>query len=139
MIIAFTGVLAALSILLVIWPIIRKGTITLGGPSVAGDLEYAINKQKQAYEEIRIAISDYHVGNISNDQYIRILKDRRWDAAIGLMSEERITDSLNELINQIEDDILTIRGTRGTITLTNICPNCDGQMDINWPICFRCR
>jgi len=138
MIVVSSAALAIISILLIIWPIIKSKIYIVGKPMMIVNLDDAANKERQCYEEIRVAISDYQLGNITNEQYIYIVQKRREAAALALMERDQILISISYMVNYIEDAVSDNRRINGTLGELKECDDCNGLIEINAPICFRC-
>ena len=138
MIVMSSAALAIISVLLIIWPIIKIKIYIVNKSVMLVELDDAANRETQCYEEIRVAISDYQLGNITNVQYIDIIGKRRTAAAVALMDRSKIIADISYMVNQIEDQVSSNRRINGTLGDLKECENCNGLIEVSAPICFRC-
>tara|TARA_B100000029_G_C17450761_1_gene914918 strand:+ start:236 stop:655 length:420 start_codon:yes stop_codon:yes gene_type:complete len=138
MIVLSTALLAIISILLIIWPIVKSKMYVVGKSVMLVSLDDSMNRERQCYEEIRVAISDHQLGNITNQEYIYIIDKRRMEAALALMERHDILKSIRYMVNHIEDTVSNIRRMNGTLGELEECDKCKGLGEISAPICFRC-
>ncbi|MFH1560177.1 MAG: hypothetical protein ABID84_02025 [Chloroflexota bacterium] len=135
----FLGLLLALaSIALLARPILRREQTTSSSASSLDSLEDVQWRHQQVYDEIKTLILDYELGNIPPEEYEDRLTAYRLRAADLLRQQEQLLHELTYLEKEIEDRVLALRMSWGTVKRVTICGGCGGERDINATLCPRC-
>ncbi|MQF48906.1 hypothetical protein FIM08_03290 [SAR202 cluster bacterium AC-647-N09_OGT_505m] len=136
----FLGFLLALvSIALLARPILRREQ-TASGHSVS--LEFLEDMQwlhQQVHEEIRTLILDHELGNMPSEEYEDKLGAYRLRAANLLLQQAQILDGLTSLENEMEDTVLALRMSWGTVKGVSACGGCGEERDLDAVLCPRCE
>lgn len=136
----FLGLLLAVgAIALLARPILRRGQTGSGSASTPDSLEDVQWRQQQIYDEIKTLILDHELGNIPSEEYEERLGTYRLRAADLLRQQEQFQHQVRYLEDEIEDRVLALRRSWGTVTGVTICDRCGGEMDLNALICPRCE
>jgi hypothetical protein len=134
------GLLLALaSIALLAWPILRRKQTVSSSALSLDSLEDLQWRQHQVYDEIKTLILDYELGNIPPEEYEERLGAYRLGAADLLRQQERLQHELTYLEGELEDRVLALRMSWGTVKAVTICVGCGGEMDLNAVLCPRCE
>ena len=136
----FLGLLLALvSIALLARPILRREQ-TASSPALSLEsLEDVQWRLQQVYDEIKTLILDHELGNIPSEEYEEKLGDYRLRAADFLRQQEQLQQELASLEGEIEDTVLALRISRGTVKGVTLCGGCGGERDVNAVLCPRCE
>lgn len=130
--------LALLSILLLAWPIVRRGRPASSPFSPLDPLEEVRRQQQRIYEEIQTLILDYELGNVHHEEYEEELKAHRLRAAYALREHDQLQQALARLEDELENKALELRKSWGTVTAVRRCGTCGGEMDAKAVVCPRC-
>ena len=136
----FLGFLLALvSIALLARPILRREQTASSTASSLESLEDVQWRHQQVYDEIKTLILDHELGNIPSEEYGEKLGDYRLRAADLLRQQEQLLHELTSLEDEIEDRVLALRMSWGTVKGVTICGGCGGERDLNAVLCPRCE
>ena len=136
----FLGLLLALvSIALLARPILRREQTTSGHSESMEFLEDVQWLHQQVYDEIRTLILDHELGNIPSEEYEDKLGNYRLRAADLLRQQANILDTLTSLENEMEDTVLALRMSWGTVKRVSACGGCGGERDLDAVLCPRCE
>ena len=137
---AFFGalVLALVFVAVLVWPLIRRDQTFQRRSSVLDMLEKSLWREQQVFDEIKILISDYDLGNTPLLEYQKKLEDHRFRAAYALKEREKLQDVFKQLENEVEDAVLGLRTSKGAIKEIVQCDGCKGHLDTESLLCPRC-
>lgn len=136
----FLGLLLALvSIALLAWPILRRKQTASSSTLSLDSLEDVQWRQQQVYDEIKTLILDYELGNIPPEEYEERLGAYRLRAADLLRQQEQLRHELTYLEEELEDSVLALRMSWGTVKGVTICGGCGGETDLQAVLCPRCE
>ena len=135
----FGFLLALVSIALLARPILRRGQTTSSPTLSLESLEDVQWRHQQVYDEIKTLILDHELGNIPPEEYEEKLGDYRLRAADLLRQQEQLLHELTSLEDGIEDRVLALRMSWGTVSGVTICGGCGGERDLNAVLCPRCE
>ena len=131
-------ILTLLSIAVLTWPFIRRERGAMPRISVLDVLQEALWREQQVFDEIKTLILDYDLGNVPHSEYEERLGDHRMRAAYALRERERLQQALAQLGEDVEDEVLTLRKSTGSVRVIALCEWCQGQIDTATPRCPRC-
>ena len=96
-------------------------------------------QQQQVYDEIKTLILDHDLGNVPPEEYDEKLGAYRLQAAELLRQEELLLHEVKYLEKEIEDRVLALRMSWGTVNGVTPCDRCGGERDVNAALCPRCE
>jgi hypothetical protein len=132
-------ILALVSIALLARPLLRRQQATSGPALSLESLEDVQWRHQQVYDEMQTLILDYELGNIPSDEYEEKLGGYRLQAADLLRQQDQLLHGLISLEHEMEDTVLSLRMSRGTVKGVTVCGRCGGEMDIDAVLCPRCE
>jgi hypothetical protein len=136
----FLGFLLALvSVALLARPILRRERVASSPASSLESLEDVQWQHQQVYDEIKTLILDHELRNIPSEEYEEKLGDYRLRAADLLRQQEQLLHELTSLEDQLEDRVLALRMSWGTVKVVTICGGCGGERDLIAALCPRCE
>ncbi|MDA0989060.1 MAG: hypothetical protein O2783_08100 [Chloroflexi bacterium] len=132
------------SIALLARPILRRVQTTSGSSSLLdsqGDSrgDGVQWQRQQVYDEIKTLILDYELGNIPPEEYNEKLGTYRLQAASLLRQQELLLHESRYLVDEMEDEVLALRISWGTVKEVTTCGECGGERDLNAALCPRCE
>ncbi|MBF8266737.1 MAG: hypothetical protein HW388_245 [Dehalococcoidia bacterium] len=130
--------LALLSMVLLAWPILRRGRPASGPISPLDPLEEVRRRQQQIYEEIQTLILDHELGNVRHEEYEEELRALRLKAAHALQEQDQLQQAMARLEEEMENEALELRKSWGTVRAVKRCASCGGEMDAKAVVCPRC-
>ena len=135
------GLLLALAAaVLIAWPLLRaRRDATLARPGALDALRDVQRLRRQVYDEIRTLGLDRELGHVTAEQYEETLAAHRVQAALLLRREERIRSELARLMDDIENEVLSLRLASGSVRSTVECAECSGRRDAVTVFCPRCE
>ena len=135
------GLLLALaSIALLAWPILKRRAQADYTPSSPFDsLSEAQRQRQQVYDEIKTLTLDRDLGHVPSQEYSDRLGAYRLRAASLLRQQERLSQGLSRLTREIEDEVLALRMSWGTVQSVTVCGECGGERDAEASLCPRCE
>jgi hypothetical protein len=141
------GVLITLvSIALLARPILRQNQIASGSSSLDSQGDSRGNALKgvqwqlqQVYDEIKTLILDYELGNVPPEEYNEKLGDYRLQAASLLRQQGLLFHEARNLFDEMENEVLALRISWGTVRKVTTCGECGGERDLNAALCPRCE
>lgn len=139
--------LTLVAIALLARPILRQNRTASGSSSFLdsqgdsrGDTLKGVQWQhQQVYDEIKTLILDYELGNVPPEEYNEKLGDYRLQAASLLRQQELLLHETRYLVDEMEDGVLALRISWGTVKEVTICSECGGERDLNAALCPRCE
>ena len=132
--------LALASIALLARPFLRRQMQAGPMPSSSVDsLKDVQWLQQQVYDEIKTLILDHDLGNVPSEEYDEKLGAYRLQAADLLRQEKQLLHELEYLEKEIEDRVLALRISWGTVKGVTTCGECGGERDVNAALCPRCE
>ena len=136
------GLLLALaSIALLAWPVLKRRSQADYAPSSSpfDSLSEAQRQRQQVYDEIKTLTLDHDLGHVPSQEYSDRLGAYRLRAASLLRQQERLSQDLSRLTNEIEDEVLALRLSWGTALSVAVCGECGGERDAEALLCPRCE
>ena len=130
--------LALVSIALLARPILRREQAASSPAMSLESLEDVQWRHQQVYDEIKTLILDHELGNIPSEEYDNKLGDYRLRAADLLRQQDQLLQMLTSLEEEVEDRVLALRMSWGTVKGVTICGACGGERDLNAVLCPRC-
>ncbi|MBI2855628.1 MAG: hypothetical protein HYX93_02140 [Chloroflexi bacterium] len=131
-------VLALVSVAVLAWPLVRRKPASVARTPVMDALEAALWREQQTFDEIKTLVLDFELGNIPGPEYEEKLNGHRMRAAYALRERERLQLSLAQLEDEVEDEVLRLRRSSGTVGEVTPCKGCGGQVDVEALRCPRC-
>jgi hypothetical protein len=135
----FGFLLALVSIAFLARPFLRRIQPTSESSSSLDSLKDVQWQHQQVYDGIKTLILDYDLGNVPTDEYDKRLGNYRLQAANFLQQEDQFLHEMESLGDGMEDAVLALRMSWGTVNRVTTCVNCGGEMDINVALCPRCE
>lgn len=130
--------LALASIALLVRPFLRQMQAASMPSSSLDSLKNVQWQKQQLYDEIKTLILDHDLGNIPGEEYAEKLGAYRLQAAELLRQEEQLLNEVKYLEKEIEDRVLALRISWGTVQGVTTCGECGGERDVNAALCPRC-
>ena len=131
--------LAVVAIAVLARPILRRGQVAAGSPPLQESLDEVTRRLQQAYANIRSLALDYDLGNVPSEEYEDRLAGYRLQAADLLRQQEQLRRELDGLEDEIEDRVLALRMSWGTVKAKTVCTECGGERDARAVVCPRCE
>ena len=131
--------LALVSIALLARPFLRQRQPASMPSSSLDSLKNVQWRQQQVYDEIKTLILDHNLGNVPSEEYGEKLGAYRIQAADLLRQEEQLLHETKYLEKEIEDRVLALRMSWGTVNGVIPCDRCGDEIDINASLCPRCE
>lgn len=136
----FIGIaLALVSIALLARPMFSREQTAPRSASDPNPLQDVQWRQQQVYDDIKTVILDHELGNIPPEEYEEMLGTYRLRAADLLRQQEQLLHALTSLEKEIEDKVLALRMSWGTVNEVTVCGRCGGMRDLEAIICPRCE
>ena len=131
MAVAIGSVLAAVSLVVLLLPFLRRLTTT----AVAGDPIQELRREREAlYQETRILRQDFDLGHFSEEEYQARFQTNRLRAATLL----RRQDELEALNRQLEEEIRGLRKLPPAEDEDSRCFECGREVRSNAEQCSHC-
>lgn len=135
----FIGLLLGLiSMVLLALPVLTRGRRGPRPVSPLGSLDEIRQRRRQIYDEMRSLILDYQLGNLSPRDFQGRLEIYRLQAAYALREEDGTQEALRGVEAALEDDVLNLRRSWGSVDGVVLCKRCGHEMDVKAPLCPRC-
>lgn len=131
-------VIALVSIALLARPILRGSNITPISNASFNSIQNLEWKYHQIHDDIKTTILDHQIGNISLDEYNKRIENYRQQAAHLLSEHHGMLIEADNIDNEIENEVLALRVSWGTVKAVTACSECAEKMDINATLCPRC-
>ena len=131
--------LALASIALLARPFLRRPQPASLPSSSLDSLKNVQWQQQQVYDEIKTLILDHDLGNIPSQEYDEKLGAYRLQAADLLRQEEQLLHEVRYLEEEIENRVLALRMSWGTVRGVTACGECGEERDVNAALCPRCK
>ena len=132
-------VIALVSIALLARPILRGRYITPMSRASSNSIQDLEWQYHQIHDDIKTTILDHQIGNISLDEYHKRLEAYRLQAAYLLSKHHGMLLETDHIDNEIENEVLALRVSWGTVKTVTTCNECTEDMDINAILCPRCE
>ena len=134
------GILLTLvSIALLARPILRQAQTASNSSLSLDSLKEVQWQNQQVYDEIKTLILDYELGNVPPEEYNEKLGAYRLQAGSLLRQQEELLHEAEDLEDEIEDTVLALRMSWGTVKQVTICGECGGERDVSAALCHRCE
>lgn len=132
-------VLAVVSIVLLARPLFRTKETAEGQSGFTHQFDKIRWELDQTYDGIKTLNLEYSLGTIGDAEYKRTQESYRIAAARLLRDQYIFQQSLVDMVNDIEDKILSLRLSDGEVREFILCTECGGRKDIDGTICHRCN
>ena len=130
---------AFLAIVALAWPVLkrRRSRVTQEAPPDA--IQEALRRRDRVYDDIKTLILDHELGNVPGDEYAQKLAAFRIDAARAIRDLEQVRQAGAEEDDDLENEVLELRRTWGSVKDTVFCGICGRDVDAAAPLCPRCE
>lgn len=136
----FLGLMLALiSIAVLALPMLRREQIAPHSASAPAPLQEVQWRHQQVYDEIKTLILEYDLGNVPPDEYEERMGSHRLRAADLLRQQELLLHEATSLEKEMEDRVLALRVSWGTVKEVTVCGRCGGERDLQAIVCPRCE
>ena len=132
-------VIALVSIVLLARPILRGSHITPMSSASSNTIQDLEWQYHQVHDDIKTTILDHQIGNVSVDEYYKRIETYRLQAASILSKHQGMLLETDYINNEIENEVLALRVSWGTVETVTTCRECTEEMDINAILCPRCE
>lgn len=132
-------VFAFIAILVLAWPILRRGRSAPGPAPQPDALSEIARLRARIYEDIKTLALDYELGNVPSEEYNARLTAFRLEAARALRDQEQLQEAQAALEDDLEREALELRKSWGSVSETMLCEVCDKEVDARAVLCPRCE
>ena len=132
-------VFAFVAILVLAWPILRRGRAGRGAATPPDALSEIARLRARIYDDIKTLALDYELGNVPAEEYNAKLAAFRLEAARALRDQEQLQQAHAALEDDLERETLELRKSWGSVTETMLCEVCGKEVDARAALCPRCE
>ena len=104
--------------------------------SVISDMD---NAQTRLHEGVKSAILDHELGNISDEEYTRQIREYRLETARSLMDQAKVDNSIANINLEVEAEVMALRISWGSVADIIPCGVCSASLDHRSSICPNCE
>ena len=133
------GLILALALLALLSLPILKRHLVDSRAGVSQDFREVALRQLKTYEDIQSLSMDHELGHVPEQEYHQRLQVHRLEAARALRDGEMVRQVLELRGQQVEDRVLELRRSWGTVASLTSCEGCGGEVDAKAAVCPRCE
>ena len=132
-------VFAFIAILVLAWPIMRRSRAAAGPAAQPDAVSEVAQRRARIYDDIKTLALDYELGNVPAEEYNAKLAAFRLEAARALRDQEQLQQAQTALEDDLENEVLELRRSWGSVTETALCGVCGKEVDDRAVLCPRCE
>ena len=132
-------VFAFVAILVLAWPILRRGHSAHAPAAPPDAVGEVAQRRARIYEDIKTLALDYELGNVPAEEYSAKLAAFRLEAARALRDQEQLQQTQARLEDDLENQVLELRRSWGSVTETMLCEVCGREVGASAALCPRCE
>ena len=136
----FLGLIFAFfAILVLAWPVLRRGRAAAGQAPPPDALAEVTQRRSRIYDDIKTLALDHELGNVPDQEYTEKLAAYRLEAARALRDHEQLQQAQTALEDDLENEALSLRRSWGSVKETALCEVCGKEVDASAALCPRCE